>query len=112
MVTFTSLCGVRRQKFKFQRPTSQPFHLVRLFVFVTVLPDTEYGLHGYDNNVASMRPIFLANGPRFKRGAVVDQEFRNVDLFNLFCRMLGIAGIDIDGDDPVKIWNAMLKTPM
>lgn len=78
-------------------------------VFVTVRPDTEYGIHGYDNNVDSMKPIFLARGPRFKNGVTIDDEFKNIDLFNLFRRMLDIDSIDIDGDDPIHVWNGMLK---
>lgn len=75
-------------------------------------PDTEYGLHGYDNELDSMKPIFMASGPRFKKGAVIEKEFKNIDLFNLFCRLLGIGCIHIDGDDPIKVWNAMLKVPV
>lgn len=75
-------------------------------------PDTEYGLHGYDNNVESMRPIFMAKGPSFKSGAVIEQEFKNIDLFHLFCRLLGIKSIDVDGDDQIRLWRAMLKNPI
>lgn len=74
--------------------------------------NTEYGLHGYDNNVENMRPIFMAKGPRFKSGAVIEKEFKNIDLFHLFCRLLEIKSIDVDGDDLMRVWRAMLRGPL
>lgn len=71
----------------------------------------EYGLHGYDNNLESMRPIFMAKGPSFKIGKEIDEEFINIDLFHLFCRLLGLRSVEteIDGDDRIKVWEAMLR---
>lgn len=71
--------------------------------------DTHYGVHGYDNLEPSMNPIFMAQGPRFKKGIVIKDPFNNVDLFHLFCRLLNIATIHIDGVDRIDIWNLMLK---
>lgn len=71
--------------------------------------DTKYGEHGYDNNEPSMRPIFTAKGPSFKRGAVIDTPFLSVDLYHLFCRILGIRSITVDGTDRTDVWNQMLE---
>lgn len=71
--------------------------------------NTKYGIHGYDNNVESMRPIFMAKGPRFKSGVVVNDEFNNVDLFGFFCRLLNIKPIGTDGVNRTHIWNKMLN---
>ena len=49
-----------------------------------------YGQHGFDNAAASMRAIFLARGPHFRRGVVV-APFENVHLYELMCRVLGLT---------------------
>ena len=54
------------------------------------------GSHGYDNGLPSMRPIFLARGPAFKRGIALpgpDNDlggpaFANVDVQPLLARVL------------------------
>jgi predicted AlkP superfamily pyrophosphatase or phosphodiesterase len=62
------------------------------------------GEHGYDNVAQEMGAVFIANGPAFKRGVVV-QPFPNVDVYPLMVRVLGIRGEPNDGrlEDVAKI---------
>lgn len=71
--------------------------------------DEPYGVHGYDNTVPSMKPIFMAKGPSFNYGVTVDDEFSNIDLYHLFCRLLQIKCIAVDGVDRQDVWQKMLK---
>ncbi|KAK3089043.1 hypothetical protein FSP39_000369 [Pinctada imbricata] len=52
--------------------------------------DPEKGNHGYDNRLMSMKPIFYAAGPNFKKNFKSD-TFRNVDIYPLICELLGIS---------------------
>ena len=56
------------------------------------------GGHGYDNETPSMRAIFVANGPAFKRGAVIE-PFENIQLYNVMSTILGLKPVPNDGDD-------------
>ena len=47
------------------------------------------GKHGYDNNLPSMRTIFLARGPGFKTG-YQSIPFNNVDIYELMCTLLNL----------------------
>ena len=49
------------------------------------------GLHGYDNLLESMRPIFLAAGPSFIHDDEVIPPVRNVDLYELICNILDLT---------------------
>lgn len=55
------------------------------------------GSHGYDPALASMRAIFIARGPAFRRGATIP-AFDNVDVYPLLARLIGIAPARNDGD--------------
>jgi len=55
------------------------------------------GEHCYDNDDPSMRALFIAHGPAFKRGLVVP-EFDNVDVYPLLTAILGINAAPNDGD--------------
>jgi len=55
------------------------------------------GEHGYDNAAPEMGALFLASGPAFRRGLVV-QPFANVDVYPLLTHVLGIQGEPNDGD--------------
>lgn len=55
------------------------------------------GEHGYDNEDPSMRALFIAHGPAFKRGLVVP-EFDNVDIYPLLATILGVTAQPNDGD--------------
>jgi len=64
------------------------------------------GEHGYDNQLAAMRAIFIAHGPAFKSGLVVE-PFQNIHLYNLICEILKLQPARNDGDlDSVRV---MLK---
>lgn len=56
---------------------------------VSVTPDTKYGVHGYDNDVPVMHPIFFGYGPRIRERTMVD-PFDTVDLYYLFCEVLNL----------------------
>jgi predicted AlkP superfamily pyrophosphatase or phosphodiesterase len=50
---------------------------------------TAGGNHGFDNALPSMRALFIASGPAFRRGAVVP-AFSNVHLYELMAHLLGV----------------------
>ena len=54
------------------------------------------GVHGYPPEVPSMRAIFLARGPAFKKGVVV-APFQNIQVYNMLARILGIRPAPNDG---------------
>ena len=56
------------------------------------------GQHGYDPAFAAMRGIFIAQGPAFKSGVVLE-PFENVHIYNLLCAALGLTPAANDGDD-------------
>ena len=45
------------------------------------------GNHGFDNNIESMRAIFLARGPDFKRNSRIG-PLNNVDVYPLLCQLI------------------------
>jgi predicted AlkP superfamily pyrophosphatase or phosphodiesterase len=47
------------------------------------------GNHGYDNALESMRAIFLARGPAFQQGIVVD-PVENIHIYELICSVLNL----------------------
>ncbi len=54
------------------------------------------GAHGYDDTVAVMRAIFLAQGPAFRSG-VAAPAFRNVHVYDLIAAILGLTPAPNDG---------------
>jgi predicted AlkP superfamily pyrophosphatase or phosphodiesterase len=56
----------------------------------------EGGQHGYDPAIMSMRGIFVAAGPAFKRGVTVP-AFENVHIYNALAQILRIAPAQNDG---------------
>jgi predicted AlkP superfamily pyrophosphatase or phosphodiesterase len=60
-------------------------------------PSRLRGGHGYDNQLPSMRAIFIAHGPAIKSGRVV-APFENVQVYNLMCAILGLTPAPNDGD--------------
>lgn len=54
---------------------------------VSVTPETKYGVHGYDNDVPIMHPIFFGYGPKIRERTTVE-PFDTVDLYYLFCEIL------------------------
>ena len=58
------------------------------------------GTHGYDARAKSMQGLFIAAGPRFRRGLVF-KPFENIHLYNLMCAVIGIEPSKNDGDPAV-----------
>ena len=59
------------------------------------------GNHGYDpRDAMSMRGVFVASGPAFKRGVSVP-PFENVSVYNVLAAILGITPAPNDGDAAV-----------
>ena len=55
------------------------------------------GSHGFDPALASMRAIFIARGPSFRRGLVVP-PIDNVDVYPLLASLLGLEPGTHDGN--------------
>lgn len=55
------------------------------------------GAHGYDNELPSMRAIFLATGPAFKKNYTAE-PFKNVEVYNIMCKILGLNPAPNDGN--------------
>jgi predicted AlkP superfamily pyrophosphatase or phosphodiesterase len=62
--------------------------------------DGSRGGHGYDNELTSMRAIFIGHGSAFKKGVVID-PFENVQVYNVMARILGLTAAPNDGNDSV-----------
>lgn len=54
------------------------------------------GAHGYDDTLSAMRATFLAAGPAFRSGAVAP-AFRNIHIYDLIARILGLVPAPNDG---------------
>jgi predicted AlkP superfamily pyrophosphatase or phosphodiesterase len=60
-------------------------------------PGATRGSHGFDPALPSMRTIFIARGPSFRRGVVVP-PIANVDVYPLLMSLLGLEPAPNDGD--------------
>lgn len=58
------------------------------------------GQHGYDPALMSMRGVFVAAGPAFKRGVTVP-AFENIHIYNALAQVLGVTPAANDGDPAV-----------
>ncbi|HTI44668.1 MAG TPA: ectonucleotide pyrophosphatase/phosphodiesterase [Vicinamibacterales bacterium] len=58
------------------------------------------GQHGWDPQLMSMRAIFIAAGPAFKRGVTV-APFENVSIYNVVAKILQVPPKPNDGDPSV-----------
>lgn len=47
--------------------------------------------HGFDNNLDSMKPLFVATGPAFKSKTVIKASFDQINVFSLFCYLLNVT---------------------
>lgn len=57
-----------------------------------------FGTHGYDpDTVAEMRGIFYAKGPNIRPGVTLP-AFRNIHVYPLMARILGLEAGPVDGD--------------
>ncbi len=71
--------------------------------------DPPRGVHGYDNELPSMRGLFLAHGPAFRRGARVE-AFSAVHVYSLLAHLLHVEPSAADGNlDAVR--SALLDSP-
>ena len=61
---------------------------------------TTGGLHGYDPELLSMRGVFVAAGPAFRRGVRVP-AFENVHIYNALAQILRVPPAANDGDPAV-----------
>lgn len=64
------------------------------------------GAHGYDNQLESMRAIFVAHGPAFKNGIIVE-PFENINVYNIMARILELKPAKNDGS--MKIADQVLQ---
>lgn len=55
------------------------------------------GSHGYDPALPSMRAVFLASGPSFRQGLLID-GFDNVDVYPLLAHLLQVPAAPNDGN--------------
>ncbi len=55
------------------------------------------GLGGYDPNEPDMRAVFMARGPGFKQGGAVTPHIELVDVYQIFCKLLGFEPRENDG---------------
>jgi len=60
-------------------------------------PGVARGAHGYDIHDPRMGALFLANGPAFRAGQIID-PFPNVDVYPLMAKVLGITPQPNDGN--------------
>ena len=69
-------------------------------LLVSAVGRSDGGAHGYDPTHKSMHGLFVAAGPRVRRGMVVP-EFENVHIYNFLCELLGLTPAGNDGDPAV-----------
>lgn len=55
------------------------------------------GTHGFDHQAPEMRTIFLADGPAFKNGEVVE-PFQSVHIYELMCKILDLEPATNNGN--------------
>jgi predicted AlkP superfamily pyrophosphatase or phosphodiesterase len=58
------------------------------------------GEHGYPPSARSMHGLFIANGPRIRRGLRV-KAFENIHVYEFVCALLGLRPANNDGDPAV-----------
>ncbi len=58
----------------------------------------EKATHGYDPELISMGATFIASGPAFQHGVVI-QPVENVNIYNLLCATLDLTPAPNDGGD-------------
>ena len=82
------------------------WQVMRRSLFTAMLPTFLKGQHGYDPAFASMRGLFIANGPSFRHGVTLD-EVENVHVYNLLCAAAGLKPAPNDGDN--RLVKAVLR---
>ena len=69
---------------------------------------TTMGKHGFDNHMPEMRASFMAWGPAFKKGLVID-GFENVNIYPLIAHILGLDYDTNSIDGKLEILKPILK---
>lgn len=83
------------------------WQIMRRSQFEIAKPRFLKGQHGYDNALASMHGILIAQGPSFKSDGTVVDPVENIHVYNLMCAALGLKPAPNDGDD--RLVRAMLR---
>jgi predicted AlkP superfamily pyrophosphatase or phosphodiesterase len=60
----------------------------------------DMGNHGFDNDLESMRAIFIAEGPAFRPGSHLP-AFENINIYSLMTKLLGLKPAPNDGHPEV-----------
>lgn len=69
-----------------------------------------WGNHGYNNSLASMRPLFIASGPSFKSHIEIEEDFNNIDTYPLMSVILELFPLNqFPSNGSLKIVSSMLK---
>lgn len=63
-------------------------------------PTTVFGLHGYDPDIKKMCSFFMIRGPNVYKNKLMD-PFANIDLFNLFAKILKVEAPPNNGTQPI-----------
>jgi predicted AlkP superfamily pyrophosphatase or phosphodiesterase len=69
--------------------------------------DPHLGNHGFDNDLESMRAIFIADGPSFRGGSRLP-VFQNIDVYSLLAELLHLKPAANDGK--LKVFLPVLAT--
>lgn len=69
---------------------------------------TTPGKHGFDNHHPDMRATFIAWGPAFKKGLIID-GFENVNVYPLVAHILGLQLDETKIDGRLKVLAPVLK---
>jgi len=64
------------------------------------------GAHGYDNELESMRAIFIAHGGAFKKKKIIE-PFANIHVYNVMTKILSLRPAKNDGN--FKLANQILR---
>ena len=54
-----------------------------------------HATHGYNSVLPSMQAIFLANGPAFLQGGLLDVPLNNVDIFSIIAKILNVTNLPL-----------------
>lgn len=86
---------------------SEPsWRIQRRSTFIAVKDHRLKGEHGFDPALQAMHGLFVASGPSFQAGRVID-AVENVHIYNLLCAALNISAAPNDGDD--RLVRAVMK---
>lgn len=77
---------------------AEGWEVMRRGIFNFLRARFERGQHGYDPALRSMHGIFIAHGPAFKAGVVLE-PFENIHIYNLLCAAVGLTAEPNDGDN-------------